>query len=334
VPETFSIAWDDPQMSERLYQEAVAAKAGVRSHTLELTPRDVWAAVDQVVLAQGQPLLGQELIAQHHAYRLAHEHGAVVVLDGSGSDEVQAGLPPYEAEMVVERLAKLQLRDVAKELHCIARNYGRSHATVFRQYLIGPLRRHLRERRGLPHYDWLDERACDTRDPQWARAYTNDRGLDPSRVNRLLYRETKHTNIPAVLMYSDRNAMAHSVEARFPFLDHRLVEFCFSLPASYKVGFGRRKRLLWETSKEYLPRLIMERKDKKYFVLLSNWMPLREHGKMIRDASRNAAFRNLPWVNVPRMHRFVDDYLAQKHDNAYAVWRIYTASRWFELHGL
>jgi asparagine synthase (glutamine-hydrolysing) len=334
VPETFSIAWDDPRMSERPYQEAVAAKAGARSHTLQLTPDDVWAGVDPVVMSQGQPLLGQELIAQHHAYRFAHEHGAVVVLDGSGSDEVQAGLPPYEAEMVVERLAKLQLREVARELHCISRSYGRSYATVVRQYLIGPLRNRLRESRGLPRYDWLDERACDTSDPQWARAYTRDGGRDPSRLNRLLYRETKHTNIPAVLMYSDRNAMAHSVEARFPFLDHRLVEFCFSLPASYKVGFGRRKRLLWETSKDYLPRLIMERKEKKFFVLLSNWMPLRKHGQEIRDASRSAAFRNLPWIDVPRLHRFVDDYLGQKHDNAYAVWRIYTASRWLELHRL
>jgi asparagine synthase (glutamine-hydrolysing) len=334
APETFSIAWDDPQMSERQYQEAVAAKSGARSHTLQLTPRDVWAAVDRVVLSQGQPLLGQELIAQHHAYRLAHEHGAVVVLDGSGSDEVQAGLPPYEAEMVVERLAKLQLADVARELHCLAKSYGRSYLTVFRQYLIGPLRRHFQESRGLPRHDWLDERACDTRDPNWTIACTRDGGRDPSRVNRLLYRETRHTNIPAVLMYSDRNAMAHSVEARFPFLDHRLVEFCFSLPASYKVGFGRRKRLLWETSKDYLPRLVMERKDKKYFVLLSNWMPLREHAKVIRDASRSVAFRNLPWIDVARLYRFVDDYLAQKHDNAYAVWRIYTASRWLELHGL
>jgi asparagine synthase (glutamine-hydrolysing) len=334
APETYSIAWDDPQMSERQYQEAVATKAGARGHILQLTPHDVWAAVDQVVLAQGQPLLGQELIAQNHAYRLAHEDGAVVVLDGSGSDEVQAGLPPYEAEMVIERLAKLQLGDVARELHCLAKSYGRSYVTTVRQYLIGPLQRHFQERSGLPRYDWLDERACDTRDPQWARAFTRDGGSDPSRVNRLLYRETRHTNIPAVLMYSDRNAMAHSVEARFPFLDHRLVEFCFSLPASYKVGFGRRKRLLWETSKDYLPRLVMERKDKKYFVLLSNWMPLREHAQAIRDASRISAFGKLPWIDVSRLHRFVDDYLARKHDNAYAVWRIYTASRWLELHGL
>jgi asparagine synthase (glutamine-hydrolysing) len=333
-PETFSIAWDDPQMSERPYQEEVATEAGARGHTLELTPRDVWASVDQVVLSQGQPLLGQELIAQHHAYRLAHDHGAVVVLDGSGSDEVQAGLPPYEAEMVIERLAKLQLRDVGRELRCIARSYGLSYATAVRRYLIGPLRRHMQESRGLPRYEWLDERACDTNDPQWNRACTGDGGHDSSRVNRLLYRETRHTNVPAVLMYSDRNAMAHSVEARFPFLDHRIVEFCFSLPSSYKVGFGRRKRLLREASHDYVPRSVTNRRDKKFFVLLSNWMPLREREQAIRDASRHGAFRKLPWVDAARLHTFVDDYLARKHDNAYAVWRIYTASRWLELHGL
>lgn len=333
-PETYSIAWDDPRMSERPYQEAVAAKTGARNHTLQLAARDVWAAIDAVVRSQGQPLLGQELIAQHHAYRFAHEHGAVVVLDGSGSDEVQAGLAPYEAEMVVERLAKLQLGDVARELHSIARNYGRSHVAVVRQYLIGPLRRRLRERQGLPRFDWLDERACDTRDPQWARALATDGGHDPSRVNRLLYRETRHTNVPTVLMYSDRNAMAHSVEARFPFLDHRVVEFCFSLPASYKVGFGRRKKLLRETSEDYLPRAVLDRKDKKFFVSLSNWMPLREHASEIREAARNPALGNLPWVDGARLQRFVDDYLSRQHDDAYSVWRIYTASRWLDLHGL
>ena len=82
------------------------------------------------------------------------------------------------------------------------------------------------------------------------RDIDTDYGRDRSLLNRMLYRETRHTNVPAVLMYSDRNAMAHSVEARFPYLDHRIVELCFSLPAAYKVGFGLRKLLLFETALE------------------------------------------------------------------------------------
>jgi asparagine synthase (glutamine-hydrolysing) len=334
-PDTLSIAWDDPEMSERPNIEAIAAKAGSNSHILELSARDVWAAVDDVVKAQGQPLLGQELIAQYHVYRLARQEGDTVVMDGNGLDEVQAGLPYYETEMVLERLMKLQLIDLVRELDCIARNYGRSYYDVTRSYLVGPLRRYLRRGRVLPTYSWLDERACDTGDSEWISSCTRESGRDPSLLNRMLYRETRHTNVPAVLMYSDRNAMAHSVEARFPYLDHRIVELCFSLPASYKVGFGRRKRLLFETAKQYLPTRVIESKKKKQFVLMSNWMPLRgEHARTIREASRSAAWQHLPYIDVRRMQAFVDDYMTGRHENGYAVWRIYTASRWLDLFKL
>jgi asparagine synthase (glutamine-hydrolysing) len=205
---------------------------------------------------------------------------------------------------------------------------------VLRFYLEAPLKRYLRKGRVLPSQPWLDERAGAVSDPDWVNGRTAESGCDPSRLNRMLYRETRHTNIPAVLMYSDRNSMAHSVEARFPYLDHRIVELCFSLPSSYKVGFGRRKRLLFETAKQYLPAPVLEGR-KKMFVLMSNWMPLRgDHAPVIREAARSPALARLPFVNVAKLHAFVDDYLAGRHDNGYAVWRIYTASRWLDLFKL
>jgi asparagine synthase (glutamine-hydrolysing) len=322
-------------MSERPNIEANAAMAGANSHLLQLSPRDVWMGVDAVVKTQGQPLLGQELIAQYHVYQLARQHGDVVVMDGNGLDEVQAGLPLYETEMVLERLLNLRFVDVAKELGCIARNYGRSYCSAARSYLVAPISRYLRRGRLLPKYSWLDERACSKSDPDWIAGRTLESGRDPSRLNRMLYRETRHTNVPAVLMYSDRNAMAHSVEARFPYLDHRIVELCFSLPASYKVGFGQRKRLLHEMAKEYLPQRVVESRDKRRFVMMSNWMPLRgAHSAAMRDASHNPKLAKLPYVIAPKLHAFVDDYLAGRHDDGYAVWRIFTASRWLDLFDL
>ena len=334
-PDTISIAWDDPHMSERPYIEAIAAKAQSDSHILELSHRDVWRSVDDVVRAQGQPLLGQDLIAQYHAYGFARQNGDVVVMDGNGLDEVQAGLPSYEAQMVIERLKRLDLVNLVSELNAIARNYGRSYAGVLRSYVFTPLRRNFRESRRLPQYPWLDIRGCDTGDPAWAASAAGDRGNDPSHLNRILYREARHTNIPAVLMHSDRNSMAHSVEARFPYLDHRLLELCFSLPPEHKVGFGRRKRLLYQVAKTRLPQVVVENKQKMRFVLMNNWMPLRgEHAGAIRDASRHPAFAKLPYVDTTKLRAFVDDYFAEKHDNGYAAWRIFTASRWLDLFGL
>ena len=333
-PDTLSIAWDDPNMSERPNIEAIAAKAGSDSHILELSARDVWPAVDEVVKAQGQPLLGQELIAQYHVYRLARQQGDIVVMDGNGLDELQAGLPNYEMEMVLERLLKLQLVDVARELHCIARNYGRSYYNVLRSYLEAPLRRHLRKGRVLPSQPWLDERAGAASDPDWSNGHTLESGCDPSRLNRMLYRETRHTNVPAVLMYSDRNSMAHSVEARFPYLDHRIVELCFSLPSSYKVGFGRRKRLLFETAKQYLPARVIESKKKN--VCYDGQLDAAAR-RACRDDTRSGAqprLAALPYVEAAKLRAFVDDYLDGRHENGYAVWRIYTASRWLDLFRL
>jgi asparagine synthase (glutamine-hydrolysing) len=333
--DTISIAWDDPQMSERPYIEAIAAKAQSDSHILELSHRSVWSSVDDVVRAQAQPLLGQDLIAQYHAYRFARQNGDVVVMDGNGLDEVQAGLPSYEAQMVVERLQRLDLVNFVAELRAIARNYDRSYAGVLRSYVYTPLRRNFREAKALPEYPWLDIHGCDTADPAWIAGATADRGNDPSHLNRILYREARHTNIPAVLMHSDRNSMAHSVEARFPYLDHRLLEHCFSLPPEYKVGFGRRKRLLYEVAKTRLPKMVLENKQKMRFVLMNSWMPLRgEHAGAVREASRHPAFAKFAYVDQVRMQAFVDDYLAERHDNGYAVWRIFTASRWLDIFGL
>jgi len=334
-PETFSIAWDNPAMSERQNVEAIAVKAASNSHILELSASDIWSAVDDVVKAQGQPLLGQELIAQNYAYRLARQQGDIVVMDGNGLDEVQAGLPLYEAEMALERLLKLQFVALAKQLSGIARNYRRSYHDVALSYLVAPLRRHLRKGSVASSYRWLDRRACSVTEADWRSGFSLDCGNDRSLLNRMLYRDTRHTNVPAVLMYSDRNAMAHSVEARFPYLDHRIVELCFSLPASYKVGFGRRKLLLFETARHYLPARVIADSRKHRFVPMSNWMPLRsKHAAAIRDASRSAAFSKLGYIDVKKLNAFVDDYFAERHEDAYAVWRIYTASRWLELFGL
>ena len=74
--------------------------------------------------------------------------------------------------------------------------------------------------------------------------------------------DLRYWSLPALLRYEDRNSMAHSVESRVPFLDHRLVEHFLSLPEDFFFKFGRTKRLLCDAVKNYLPQEVISRKDK------------------------------------------------------------------------
>jgi asparagine synthase (glutamine-hydrolysing) len=125
---TYSIVYSEPDMSELPFIWAVARQGSVQSHTYELTPRQVWHDVDAVVRTQGQPLLGQELIAQYRAYALAREHGSIVVLDGQGADELLAGMPLYASAWLDELLTRGRVRQFAAELWTDAKRRGRTAA--------------------------------------------------------------------------------------------------------------------------------------------------------------------------------------------------------------
>lgn len=103
------------------------------------------------------------------------------------------------------------------------------------------------------------------------------------------------TLLPALLQVEDRMSMAHGIEARVPFLDHKLVEFAATIPADVKFKNGTLKKLLVESMKEYLPQKILDRKDKMGFpVPLNIWMKdeLKEFILSIFDQGPQREFFN------------------------------------------
>lgn len=100
---------------------------------------------------------------------------------------------------------------------------------------------------------------------------TNDRWLRwidlrfSSDVNKLLYLYFTQASLPHLLKNGDRNSMAHSIEARMPFTDYRLVNYVCSLPVCYKIWHGWTKWLLRRAVEDLLPQHIVWRTDKLGF---------------------------------------------------------------------
>ena len=161
-----------------------------------------------------------------------------------------------------------------------------------------------------------------------ARRARADRGRDASALNRQLYWDVKWGNVKIVLGYTDRNAMAHSVEARVPYFDRALVEFAFALPDRFKVGDGQRKRLLRDAARDPCFR----RGDgaaRPHGLRGAEAPPLLR--SLLPDARAAIAETRLlstPWFDGAATEAMLEGFAGGDDRPADAVWRLYALALW------
>jgi asparagine synthase (glutamine-hydrolysing) len=141
-------------------------------------------------------------------------------------------------------------------------------------------------------------------------------------------------SIPRILRMVDRNSMAFSVEVRVPFLDHRLVEFVFSLPSNQKIRNGWTKYILRNATKDILPEKIRLRRSKIGFATPEvDWLKKLEHQMMKVFSSKK--FGNRKYFNQNEVinvyKKFCQGKLNTLSDSE-MFWRILNLELWLEMY--
>ena len=185
--------------------------------------------------------------------------------------------------------------------------------------------RHYTRRR--PQFPWIADAGPRTSDPDFAYA-RGDYGRDRSLVNRQLYFDVHWGNVKIVLGYGDRNAMAHSIEARVPYFDRAFVELLFSLPDTFKIGNGDRKRALRDVARRYVPPEITERADRMGYGTPDEAMIRGPLSEVIAEAVNDPGFRAAGWIVPEETDRFLLDFRDGRHNDFRAIWRLFVLSRW------
>jgi asparagine synthase (glutamine-hydrolysing) len=329
-PPTFSFGFRDPRFerfSELPYAESVARKCGLTLHETTFDEAWVVANAGRVMRAMDEPVLGMAALAQFRVFELCRAHGMTVIVDGEASDEVFAGYPSYQVNLLRDQLDRRDLFGFARELRAMGRYEERSSFAIIRELLA----RRLAQKK--PMEPWLEPSyGRDLARIEAARHALADRGQRSSRVARLLFRDVKWGNVKIILGYTDRVSMASSIEARVPFLDRALVELAFSLPDRFKAGGGQRKRVLRDVARRYLPNDVTERKDRmgfgtpdELFIRGAMWPDVEAR---VRSVASGTMFP------PGAVARFVDGFAARAHNDVRAIWRIYALARWAEEFGV
>jgi asparagine synthase (glutamine-hydrolysing) len=337
---TVSACYDVKAVDERPFMEAVVERAGTIPHWCHPRYEDAFAEAERITWHQDEPYGSTSIFAQWCVFGEARRAGLKVMLDGQGADEQLAGyhgsFPYYFASLIRQRRFAALLRAMA-ERH---RWHGVSFADQARTYLLpllpaGLARWLRRERQTVGRQSWLDGEVLRPHLGRSAFDTARERiGRPPiAGIGDLCVALTQSSNLAMLLHWEDRNSMAHSIEARVPFLDHQLVEFSIALGDSHKIVGGDTKRVLRRAMDGILPAQVRDRRDKLGFTTPEEtWFrgPLREfvHAGIEQTLARYPGLLNRSGVKA-----HAAAMLEGRKSVDFSLWRIISLGIWGRVFG-
>ncbi|QIB42671.1 asparagine synthase (glutamine-hydrolyzing) [Streptomyces aureoverticillatus] len=317
---TFSVGFEHAAFDESPYARRVAEHCGTEHHTYRIGARDAVQAVDHILSHVGEPYAFPSAIAAHCMYRLAREH-VTVVLTGDGSDEIFCGYNRYKT------FQRLPAIDPATAPHVDVEALAAGDGGIADRYqavLVDGVRGSVKDRlysgeftAMLPEYPYnhLRERFART-------------DASAPELSRVMQVDCEFWLPDAQLVKIDRMAMAHSVEPRSPFLDHRLIEFVTRLPPSLNLVGGTEKALLKQVAACWLPQSVLSRRKQELAVPLEGWLGAELRGT-IQSALLSDSCLERGYFAPDALRAFVTAF---RPENSYALWTLYMLERWHQLH--
>ena len=324
---TFSAVFpSDPTMSEDKEIGAVVSHTGV--HSFLVTPDPLRLAEECALLHwhQEEPFLSASIYLQWCVARLAFQHRTTVLLDGQGADELLAGYQFYfrqrQLDLLDQGRVALAMRETAK--------FNRRLRVASEQYEGA-------QRRFNASIAYSTDELRDMGKPSsLVFHYPYSVGTAPAkpgfRLRRTLSEALLYNSLPMLLRYADRNSMAFSREARLPYLDYDLVEFCLRLPDDFYVRNGWQKWVLREAAGSTIPPEIRWRADKVgYAAPLDCWLrrELRTWGYERVMDSRLAGF---PGYDLQSVRALWDDHQKGDANHSWALWRWISLAEWLSIY--
>jgi asparagine synthase (glutamine-hydrolysing) len=346
--ETFTMGFGGPRSSlidERPLAAKVATRYGCEFHDYAVQP-DFREIVADIVEAFDEPFSDDSVIPSYYVSQFARRH-VKVALSGLGGDELFAGYERYSGVLLSQYYSRLMPRSLHRQIVQPALQrlpepvHGGDRIDHIKRFASGALgapdERYLdfvstippNERRRLFRSDIAGQVDFDETGRVITTPYNNCGAADA--VTNALYVDIK-TYLPEdILALSDRLSMWHSLEVRVPLVDHQLVELSAQLPASFKLDWRRKKKLLKRIAAQHVPTEVMEHRKQGFESPMAAWLRA-DLADYARDILGKRRLGNTGIFDSDYASAKLNEHLAGRRKNNKLLFSLIMFQQWYERH--
>jgi asparagine synthase (glutamine-hydrolysing) len=331
---TFTIGFAERSFDERDDARLVAQRYGTEHHELLVRPEPE-LLLRALAEAFDEPFADSSALPTYLVSQLAAEH-VKVALSGEGGDELFGGYYTYAADLWADHLAPLArvARPLVEALPASTRKASLDYKAkrFVRAAHLPPLER---------HHGWKEIFSTDAR----AELTGRRSAFDPVDVYRARYIETAGAPqlarlqdvdfgvylVDDLLVKTDRASMAHSLEARVPFLDPLVTNLAFALPTRLKVRGLAKKVALRKAMEPLLPSEVVHGRKRGFSIPAAAWLrgelePFARETLSPENLQRQGFFQTQP------VTRLLDEHVAGREDWSRQLWGLLAFTLWYERH--
>jgi asparagine synthase (glutamine-hydrolysing) len=339
---TFSIGFEEEDFSELKYARMVAEHVGAEYNEFVVKPNAL-EILPTLVEHYGEPYADSSAIPTYYVAHETRKH-VTVALNGDGGDESFGGYERYAAMRIAEKYHRIpaMLRKAFVEFPVSlvpTSELKRSRFRDGKRFLAAA---------SLPrverYFRWSSAFDREAKKDLYTRDFRHE--IDSTDASRFLEHWFSTANGSGIvdatmlvdqmtylpndlLVKVDIASMANSLEARSPFLDHKVIEFAASLPESLKLSGMETKPFLKTIAASLVPKEAVYRRKMGFGVPVGKWFR-GEMKDFVREVLLSERSRNRGVIRPEMLQRYVDEHTSGSRDHAFKIWALLMLELWYQ----
>lgn len=341
---TFSIGFRQNDFSELKYARMIAERFKTEHHEFIVEPKYV-EILDKIVWHYDQPYADCSALPSYYLAEITCAK-VKVALNGDGGDENFCGYMKYKAMKLAEMFQFFfNIIPVRLLMPLLNRIKIHESSSTGRTRYLHRFFRAVKEDPALRNLIWRSRFT----DSMKENIYTDEimkslkisslenninlfrKAPADNNIDRMLYADIMTVLPDDLLVKIDIASMANSLEARSPFLDHKLLEFTSSIPPEWKLKGLNDKFIMKETFKELLPKEIIAREKHGFSIPLGKWF--REELKdFVSDVLLSQRSKERGFFKETSVRDIIKAHMEGKYDHGYCIWMLLMLEMWFKVY--